>query len=83
MGTVETRYDTLVKVFGDPVMYDGIDEKTTVQWNLEFSDGTIATIYDWKTEATPLEMYEWHVGGKDCTALTRVLETIDKVLEGK
>lgn len=82
IGTVETRYDTLVRVFGEPVMYDGIDEKTTCQWNLEFEDGSVATIYDWKTEQTPLEAYEWHVGGKSPEALTNVLDTLNEALEG-
>ena len=82
VGKVETQYDTLVRVFGEPTMAGGIDEKSWCQWSLEFEDGTVATIYDWKEDMLPLELYDWHVGGRDQEALTLVLDTLHETLEG-
>lgn len=59
-GYVETTYDRLVELFGVGL---GSGDKTTQEWILEFSDGTVATVYDWKEYSTPLGMYSWHIGG--------------------
>lgn len=71
VGTVHTTYDTLVKVFGEPAEGSS-DGKTTATWILEFGDGTVASIYDWKEGATPMGPYLWHVGGKNHHALQMV-----------
>ena len=63
----------LIEVFGEPE-YGG--DKTTVEWALEFEDGTVATIYDWKTYETPLGTYAWHIGGHDYMAVERVYEAM-------
>ena len=60
-GYVETTYNNLVSLFGPGL---GAGDKTTQEWVLEFSDGTVATIYDWKEYSTPLGRYSWHIGGK-------------------
>ena len=47
--------------------------KTDVNWGLEFEDGTIATIYNWKNgknycgeRGLPVEdITEWHIGGHE------------------
>ncbi len=76
-GSVVTTYAELVKVFGEPD--DGPNDldadKVTCCWRLQFEDGTIASIYDWKTNSTPYGKYEWHIGGKSTAAVDRVLET--------
>ena len=81
-GCVKTTYDDLVDKFGEPTYTDG--DKTTAEWNLEFEvdeDGVTeyvtATIYDWKTCSTPMDEYEWHVGGYNMD----VLYVIEKALE--
>ena len=71
-GYITATYDQLVARFGQP---DGGGDKTTVEWVLEFADGTVATIYDWKLDETPTDMYNWHIGGKNKTAVTRVTST--------
>lgn len=71
VGRVHTTYDTLVKVFGPPAE-GSADGKTTATWILEFSDGTTASIYDWKEGATPKGPYLWHVGGKNHCSLAMV-----------
>jgi hypothetical protein len=41
---------------------------------LEFEDGTVATIYDWKEYETPTGKYRWHIGGKDGMAVGAVMD---------
>ena len=72
-GYITATYDQLVARFGQP---DGGGDKTTVEWVLEFADGTVATIYDWKEEDTPMSMYNWHIGGKNKTAVARVTHAL-------
>ena len=70
MGSVKTTYNRLVEIFGEPHLRDG--DKTTAEWVLEFQDGTIATIYDWKLSETPTYEYNWHVGGFSKDAVDKV-----------
>jgi len=60
-GTIETTYDKLVELFGEP--YQTNCGKTQVEWRIEWSDGIISTIYDWKHYSDPLDITEWSVGG--------------------
>ena len=60
-GYIETTYEELVNVFGEPTELEG--DKVTVEWTILFSDGTVASIYDWKQLETPMEYYPWHIGG--------------------
>jgi hypothetical protein len=63
-GSIVTTYAELVQVFGQPDYGPDADmDKTTCEWALQFEDGTIATIYDWKTRGTPYGQYDWHIGG--------------------
>ena len=61
----------LIEVFGEP---EGGGDKTTVEWCLEFEDGTIATIYDWKEYETPMGLHQWHIGGKNKDAVYAVMD---------
>ena len=71
-GYITATYDQLVERFGQP---ESGGDKTTVEWMLQFEDGTVATIYDWKVDETPTYMYNWHIGGKNKTAVIRVTST--------
>jgi len=74
-GYVQATYDQLVQVFGKPHYGpDAQEDKTTCEWQMEFSDGTVATIYDWKHSSTPYGLYQWHIGGYDEQALFNVHE---------
>lgn len=77
-GEVKTTYDQLVSVFGLP-LYGPNDngDKVTCEWCLEFEDGTVATIYDWKTDSTPYDLYSWHIGGKNSKAVELVLQSLE------
>jgi len=70
-GYVSSYYHQLVKVFGEPTYSSGGD-KTTVEWIIEFEDGEVATIYDWKCYETPLGEYAWHIGGFNNSVVERI-----------
>lgn len=76
VGYVTATYDELVNDLGDPSVKRSGDDKVTVEWILKFIDGTIVTIYDWKTGQTPRGEYRWHVGGRSIRALERLRETL-------
>ena len=45
-GSFICEYKTLVKVLGQPE--EGDEYKTQAEWDIEYKDGTVTTIYDWK-----------------------------------
>ena len=76
-GEFPITYTELVEIFGQPNDGPNADlDKTTCEWRLQFEDGTVATIYDYKVGYTPMNEYEWHIGGHDSEAVVRVHECI-------
>lgn len=78
-GCIETDYDSLVRIFGNPE--EGGD-KTTAEWWLEFINQetgriTVATIYDWKYEFTPKQKATWTVGGHTRESFLLVQERLN------
>lgn len=71
-GYVTTTFDRLVETFGQPDHFNIDTYKVTAEWRVLFKDGTVATIYDWKEDRTPKELYDWHIGGFDSAAVARV-----------
>ena len=77
-GYIQADYEKLVKRFGKPL--EG-DYKTDWEWELQFENGSIATIYNWKngpnycgeTGLHHDQIFEWHVGGFDQRALEQVV----------
>ena len=69
VGYVEATYEELVEALGEP---DTDFDKSTAHWTVEAPDGTVATIYDWKTYSTPVGKYAWHIGGHSERALLLV-----------
>jgi hypothetical protein len=86
-GEVTSTLRTLTEIFGTPQFHFPV-YKTSTEWTLQFSDGTIATIYDWKRvdedgedaeDAPGLdETVNWHIGGFDRRAVELVLEAVGK-----
>ena len=75
-GYISTTKGELVKAFGKPTYEALDDDKTSIEWVLQFEDGTIATIYDYKREGSGYygeegallgdnEEYDYHIGGVD------------------
>ena len=76
-------YTRLCELFGTPMM--GRDNKSFCNWVLEFEDGLIATIYDYKSSKKYLgedglsvnDMKSWHIGGHDEVVFNRVQKILD------
>lgn len=75
-GTINTSYDRLVELFGQPIQMEETDGKVQVEWAIKFTDGTLATIYDWKEEKRASSVTEWHVGGHTQHALYNVIDEV-------
>ena len=72
----DISYARLVETFGEPT-FKGDMDKISVEWCLKFEDGTVATIYDWKTPFKAIHNRLWHVGGFSHKAHELVRETLD------
>lgn len=78
--TLSIPYRILVDVFGEPLCGDG--GKTDAEWIIEFADGTIATIYNYKNGITycgdsgiPTEQItDWSIGGH-CSSVVNLIES--------
>jgi len=89
-GEVVTTRRILEETFGPPSFDDPTGSSlapSTVEWDLQFSDGTLATIYD--TEiidaatgeiVTPSSdgFYEWHIGGRGPESVSRILGALSQ-----
>jgi hypothetical protein len=78
-GVIKADYHDLVDVFGEPDKEcDGT--KLDRQWILQFENGTIVTIYNWKDGPNylrlagldPEKIIDWHIGGKTTDAICLV-----------
>jgi hypothetical protein len=77
-GYIRIPYKILKKRLGRPGKFNGY--KTDAEWNLQFPDGTIATIYNWKNGKNyngrkglrKGKITEWHIGGFDNKAFEHV-----------
>ena len=82
-GEIDVDYKDLVKVFGKEHS-DGDGYKVQAEWNLKFSDGTYATIYDWKqgknycgsSGISKTRVRDWHIGGSTPEAVKRVTQAL-------
>jgi hypothetical protein len=52
------------------------DGKVTCEWVIVGADGTVATVYDWKTGRTPHGEYDWHIGGHSHKAVDLILSIL-------
>jgi len=77
-GEFPITFAELCEIFGPPDIgpNDRDMDKVTCEWKLQFEDGTVASIYDYKVGYTPMGEYEWHIGGHDAQAYTHVVDTI-------
>lgn len=72
VGTIQATKAQLIKAFGNPINYYG--DRITTEWRLKFSDGQVATIYDWKLCTTPPDetVIAWCIGGMDRTVVPKI-----------
>ena len=85
IGIVNVSFDKLVKVFDEPDICE--DNRTDVQWYLEFEDGTLASIYNWKNGKNFLgnsgllvnNITKWNIGGVNDNAVLRVKKALELI----
>ena len=80
-GYLTAQYAKLRALFGKP--HEGDGYKVDWEWSVEFEDGTVASIYNWKSGPNygydtvgPGQITEWNVGGFNQQAV----ENLKKVL---
>lgn len=87
-GYIDAEYATLCKVFGKEHS-KGDEYKVDAEWMLKFSDGTYATIYNYKNGKNycgknglaKKNITDWHVGGSSELAVTRVQDAINAFVD--
>lgn len=88
-GEVDASYKELCDLFGSH--HDGDGYKVDAEWYVQFEDGTVATIYNWKNgrnycgeSGQDLEQIrDWHIGGSTTAAETQVQIALDLHRESK
>lgn len=86
-GEISANYADLHMLFGEPLLGDGY--KTDAEWWVQFDDGTLATIYNWKNGRNYMgddgldieQITEWNVGGRCKQALDMVIKTMSTLDE--
>lgn len=85
-GYIDADFFDLVNLFGEPLEGDGY--KVDAEWIIEFDNGEIATIYNYKDgynyngpeTGTPTELItDWHIGGKSKKAVELVSDLLSRV----
>lgn len=83
VGYIHTTFAKLRATFGEPMEGDGY--KTDAEWHVQFDDGSVAAIYNWKNGKaylgdegdSVLDIKSWNIGGRD----KRVVELVGKALQ--
>jgi hypothetical protein len=85
-GYLVIPFSRIVEVFGEPTSLGSGYGKVAFEWAITFADGTVASIYDYKSSSlyneenpTPEQMRasdfsDWHIGGKSKRAEQLVRE---------
>ena len=58
-----SRYEDIVRVFGQPQFGESLDQKIKCEWVGKVC-GLVFTIYDYKSRVEPELNACWHIGGK-------------------
>ena len=79
-GELITTYGKLVELFGDPRKASG-DGKTDAEWKIEFENGEVASIYNYKNGAkygnpNIESITEWNIGGYKSEVVNLIQELL-------
>lgn len=77
-GYISENYETICQIFGEPTESDGYN--VDAEWMIQFSDGKVATIYNWKDGKNYCgsnglnveDIREWHIGGHCKEVVSRI-----------
>jgi hypothetical protein len=79
-GYVSASRKKLIETFGEPCLFQPSTlDKVQIEWCLQFGDGTVATVYDWKQYGhipPEDEVVQWNVGGFSGFALDQVKDAL-------
>lgn len=86
-GHFTANYYILDAVFGEPLPGDGY--KVDAEWHLRYEDGTVATIYNWKSGRNYLgadgldvhQISEWNIGGTSQRTADLVKQTLNEAIK--
>ena len=84
-GNINVSYSTLVEIFGTEHS-DGDGYKVDAEWMLQFSNGVVARIYNYKDGQNYCgedgllveDITDWHIGGKSRLAEKTVEQYIEQ-----
>ena len=79
VGIIETTYESIVSVFGEPSTFEG--GKSDVEWQIIFDSKVVAVIYNWKNGKNycgnkgirAIDVTQWHVGGISSEAVIHIM----------
>lgn len=77
MGKVVASYGELLSVFGEPLS-DSSEDKVKAEWFIEFDDGIVGTIYDYKSSVAPQDNTNWNVGGRNHKVVTMIQSVLNR-----
>ena len=89
-GYIDISYAELVEKLGEPCdFYD--DYKSDAEWVIQFGNGQIATIYNYKDGRNYMgldgkdkeDIRDWHIGGRGQAVLASVSELFPKSIVSK
>jgi len=89
VGNIDATYKEICSLFGKPLSYD--KGKVDVHWVIKFSDGTVASIYNWKNgkaymgdEGLSVQSIKtWSIGGLSQVSCVLVQIAVDLQRESK
>lgn len=84
-GYINATYDELTEALGYPLESGFDDMKCDAEWTIEFDDGLVATIYNWKNGKNYLgadglnlcDIKQWNIGGNSLRVVQKVLDIIN------
>ena len=82
VGEIQVSYAKLKETFGKPTPSDGY--KSDAEWEVEFENGVVATIYNWKNGKNycgasgipKTKITNWHIGGESNEAVKLVKKVL-------
>lgn len=85
LGHIHATYAQLVGTFGEPLKEGFDDYKSDAEWIVQFEDGLVATIYNWKNgfnycgseDGTPTaQIKDWNIGGNDAVVIAYIKDAL-------
>lgn len=90
-GYLNMTYDELTVAFGKPLTEGYDDYKSDAEWHIQFEDGLVATIYNWKNGRNYLgdegldywAITDWNIGGSHPDVVARIKQIVKEDITGK